>query len=129
MMMGDTAAGCELYLTKDNYIYGLGQFSNYLVKTIKPTVTAVSNNRYESQLLTISPNPVKDRLNGRVSLNLSKTYTVIEIIDVTGKCLINSQVEMVNDCFSIDVSKIKSGFYLVQLCSNGLKYSTTFVKN
>lgn len=128
LIEGDTAAGCELYLTKDDFIYGLGQWSNYLVKTVRSTVTGVSNVTLGRSLLEIHPNPVASQLTGTINAAVQDKNGEINIINATGKSILNNEIRIENGTFMVDVSNLSKGIYFVRLRISGSLYSAKFVK-
>ena len=125
---GNLAAGCDLYLTKDQYIYGLAQNTNYMVKSIEPTVTAVSYKKFESNSFKIAPNPIKDQVVGTLYKSLTETHGLINIIDTSGKSCLKSDVLIEDSVFKLNVSKLPPGIYYIQLYIGESMYSAKILK-
>ncbi len=126
---GDTVAGCELYLNNDEYIYGLAHSSNYLVKSLQPTVTGIFDKNPENNLLKITPNPIINQIIGYIKPDINENKAEVELIDVTGKTLLRKEVRIENGTFQVDVSTISTGIYLIYLRFNGSSYSAKIVKS
>lgn len=73
--------------------------------------------------MTLSPNPVQDKLN--ISLLDNQLISEIEIVDLSGKAIYSS-TEIVNN--QLDVSDFIKGTYYIKIKSQDLIYFDTFVK-
>ena len=80
------------------------------------SVKLTANNSF-----TISPNPAKDN----IQLQFSKTYTgksTVEIIDASGKVMLQKIVEANGSSLSASTGALPSGTYTVRLINNGEKF-------
>lgn len=75
-------------------------------------VLAISDNKWTD--LTIYPNPVNDELNFQTS---SLELLQFELTDLSGKLIFNGDF---SEKFSLDVSNLKAGVYLISIFSNGV---------
>ena len=88
--------------------------------TIKNSLSAIDN--VELQNLNIYPNPVKDELrmeNGELRIKN------VEILDLTGKIILNSQLSTLN---SINVAHLASGIYFVKIQTDKGIVTRKFIK-
>jgi hypothetical protein len=72
--------------------------------------------------LKIYPNPVGNQLNMETSINL--TDRIATVFDINGKRVLNSKLSSNH----LDVSKLQSGMYLLQLESEGKIITKKFIK-
>ncbi len=78
--------------------------------------------------LKIYPNPVKDELYVKLSLNTEKNIE-ISIISLDGKRMINSYVEAANDfCEKINLNDLSKGTYLLNIKIDDKIYSKKVFK-
>lgn len=70
--------------------------------------------------LTVSPNPVRDFLK----LEIDKKIDKIEIYDEAGRLVLSPTINQNR----INMSKLKSGIYFLNVLSNGKQLNTKFVK-
>ena len=66
--------------------------------------------------INIYPNPVKD------NLFIEGQYDYVEIFDLFGRLLISSKAKA-----EIDVSKLSSGIYVLEIISNNIKRSEKII--
>lgn len=79
-------------------------------------------NSYDQSLFIVYPNPVKETLTLHAVENLK--VDAIRIIDVTGKVILEpAETEK-----TIAVQPLKSGFYWLEVVSEGKKYNVKFIK-
>lgn len=86
-------------------------------------------NIFDEHSLQLFPNPVSDQLN--LKLNLQKNIEgSIKLYDVTGRMIkeIYSGKIKMDANISVDISKLVSQVYIIQLESNGVKQIYRFVK-
>ncbi len=113
---------CQLMFTKDQV-----EVMRYMLKTVRATLVgneslATSNEALEVDLpLEIYPNPVSENINFR---NPLPQGSVVSIIDFTGK--INSY-NLINNS-SLDISKLESGIYFLQVKGEKVNSVTKFIK-
>jgi hypothetical protein len=72
--------------------------------------------------LVMYPNPTDNTLNFSSSVDI--TNKVATIFDVNGKKIFSSKLNNI----SLDVSKLKSGFYIIRLEENGKIINRKFIK-
>ncbi|MFK7832510.1 MAG: T9SS type A sorting domain-containing protein [Winogradskyella sp.] len=82
------------------------------------------NDYFQDKNFTISPNPSKDRLN--IRLLKSSENTTIEVFDVLGKRVHKSNITQLES--SIDVSRWKTGVYLVKISNEKESHTKRFIK-
>ncbi len=76
---------------------------------------------HQGQNITIYPNPVQDILN----IETKQINTKVTIFDYTGKLI---QSQMISETGAIDVSKISTGIYFLQIENEGITQTQKFVK-
>ena len=82
---------------------------------------SLNNSETIEKLLSIYPNPTKDKIYFKDLKNISR----INIYDATGK-LVKSEIPSKN---SSDVSSLTSGNYFLEIISNGKTIKTKIIKN
>lgn len=66
--------------------------------------------------INVFPNPANNLLHIQLNYNsFNSYYTYLKIIDIGGKEIINTEIK--NSYLTIDVSDIKSGFYIIEILS------------
>ena len=81
------------------------------------------------ELISILPNPASNYLNIVMQKDLA-TNVIVKITDITGRTLIDKTVtsdELFN--FQLDISKLISGVYLIQLNTENHNIINRFIKN
>jgi hypothetical protein len=86
-------------------------------------VASLSVEDYRTQKIQVFPNPAKEELR----LTSNKIINKISIIDINGR-LLNS-LEVSNNEYSLDISKLSKGVYFLQIQSGELKSIKKFIKN
>ncbi|HVX27022.1 MAG TPA: T9SS type A sorting domain-containing protein [Parafilimonas sp.] len=76
--------------------------------------------------LILWPNPTTDKLNFRVT-NSSGNATV-QIIEVSGKQILNNNIKLNNDDVNINTAGLKAGLYILQVTINGATLKQPFLK-
>lgn len=92
------------------------------VLLVKFTAEILSTNYFNQNELVLHPNPTQDFLYLKSPSNV--TFDRIEIIDTTGKVLIQ-QKDKIN---TVNVQNLESGVYLIYSYSNEKKYINKFIK-
>lgn len=108
----------ELYKADNTFI--IGDYSNINYNFIESTLDNANPDLIEA--LSLYPNPIDDVLNVKSVGDL--THVTYEIIDISGKVVLQSQ--LVNK--SIDVSKLNSGIYILSLNSEDGDNNIKFIK-
>lgn len=106
---------CNAETARDNII----ALDNWTIIDGGLDCSNLSTNDYNASSFSLYPNPVQDVLFIK---DLNKSVT-IKIIDITGKIIIQTDSETVQN--GIDVSKLKSAIYLVTIST---KDSTSTIK-
>lgn len=78
--------------------------------------------------LMVYPNPVSDKLMIQFPENMGKNAQ-IEVMDLTGKVLINKFINGANSSILIDCNNLNAGMYLVKLQSENWVLSKKILKN
>ena len=76
--------------------------------------TGLPENLKNAQL-TIYPNPIKQVLNAKITGQISGNQARINILDLSGKQVIQTQQLLRNGQFRIPISNIKAGQYLIKI--------------
>ena len=88
----------------------------------------LSNRTFDSQSVSLWPNPVKNNLNISSSeINFSKNLQA-SIYDMTGKKVIESSDFNSTSNFSINVSSLSEGVYILNLKDNGQSIQKKIIK-
>ncbi len=93
-------------------------------KTITPTRVAVNNVNANANSIVAFPNPTSGKLNINWSVASSETATIV-IADITGREVFKSNVELNagNGYYSIDLSNINNGLYVMSVKSASINYN------
>lgn len=87
-------------------------------------LSSVTEDKYgDNKYLTLSPNPVQDKLN--ISLLVNQLISDVEIVDLSGKVVYTS-TELVNN--QLDVSNLIKGTYFIKVTVSEMIYFDIFVK-
>jgi len=89
----------------------------------------ISDNDFQKSEFDLFPNPCKNiiqlKLNGA---NYPEAQILIR--DINGQIIVSETYLNFSELTSIDIAKIKTGLYFMQLTSNGeILYQETFVKS
>lgn len=88
-------------------------------------LSGINENKNSADIITISPNPVKDMVN--ISLQKEANEAAqLEIFDVTGKAVFSKSTRGMNNY--INLSKYNSGIYLVKATVNGNVFTSKLIK-
>jgi hypothetical protein len=97
-----------------------GSYANKSIKWLR-VFSFASVGELEKTKLSIFPNPANDLIN----LNFEGDITSIEVIDISGKRVLNFKVKSRN---SLDISKLDNGTYVLYVRSNNSIYTSKFIK-
>ena len=94
--------------------------------TINCVSTSVNENYFNSDAVTIYPQPANDLVY--VSLNGNKKHTVISysVTDITGREVMKEETAM-NDVFSLNVQQLPGGIYFLRVKSGSQLFSKKMV--
>ncbi|HNZ43238.1 MAG TPA: T9SS type A sorting domain-containing protein [Bacteroidales bacterium] len=111
---------------KDSQLVFINKDSIYGIKC-NTSIIAVSEQEKESNI-NIFPNPTKDYLY--IENYVNSNITAIEILDIQGKIKIsiNNIFDDPNNPINIDISKLKSGVYIIKMISRDFNYHLKFIK-
>jgi hypothetical protein len=116
--------GMEAILDPCNLYYYDNEFeemdTNYgQVVDLTINVTSLGNQKFDKNLFTIYPNPVKDVLN----IESDKQIEEILVFNIQGQLVLSSK-----NLNQVDASNLPIGQYLVKATSDGLTHTNKFVK-
>jgi hypothetical protein len=95
--------------------HGNGMYSTHI--TSVNYITAV--NEFEKVELQLYPNPTSKNLNVQLpSKAITEITSRYEVVNEVGQIVLTSNSNIVNDEFTIDVSKFKSGVYYLHLINS-----------
>jgi hypothetical protein len=95
--------------------HGNGMYSTHI--TSVNDITAV--NEFEKVELQLYPNPTSKNLNVQLpSKAITEITSRYEVVNEVGQIVLTSNSNIVNDEFTIDVSKLKSGVYYLHLINS-----------
>jgi len=101
----------------DSIVFAVGD-SGYIVKNIPLITSLIENNETSQATFTIYPNPTSDvftiEFDSENASNLTKDRS-IEIVDVTGRKVYESDFKIDVAPTTIDVSQLNSGIYHVRI--------------
>ena len=102
-----------------------GNFSALSIPLLVTTLTLdeISENRNNNEIVSISPNPAKDKIT---IFNLDESFKYrVEILDISGKILLNQLVQKNN---SVDVSILEPGIYIVKVSNSSVVFISKLIK-
>lgn len=109
--------------------YRLEQFDNDGKSIVsKVLISEVKSDKIN--ISSITPNPANDRLEVLL-FSPVETNAIIQVVDMTGKILIQQSIELfenINTAKSIDISSLSSGIYHINVSSNSQFVAERFVK-
>ncbi|QAA80447.1 T9SS type A sorting domain-containing protein [Aequorivita sp. H23M31] len=114
----------------ENGIYTVSQTigkcgkSDTKIKTVE--IQTLNKQIFNQESFSIYPNPAHNILN----LKLKKNYKNIQIIilNLSGKTVFNQSVENVSD-FTMDISSLSKGLYLIKIAWDNIFYIEKMIKN
>ncbi|MBE0663462.1 MAG: T9SS type A sorting domain-containing protein [Bacteroidales bacterium] len=120
----------KLYCDHQDYIFALSPVSvNWMCKSIEPTVgikeISVFANIHNIQ---IAPNPVQDIFQGRFNGSLPDGSYAYTISGLSGNNIVEGSLMLSQNSFSIDISFLPPGFYILKLNCNGITYTSKIIK-
>ena len=95
----NNGSGSDIYYI-DDYFFG--------APTLSTTDVTLDN------AVTVFPNPAKDEVNVNSKVNI----TAYELIDITGKIIIQKESKTFEPSFKIDISTLKTGLYFLNVRSS-----------
>ena len=122
----------ELYCDTQDFIYALSGSapSNRIYRTVEPTVTGTYrfNKHIKGYKILIYPNPVFEILQGRIYADILDGMYSYTISDISGRKSIWDQLNLVQGEFSIDISILPSGVYILNIFYKGSEHSEKIIK-
>ena len=117
-----------LCLSPDGYLYA---YDTKLYRSAGPVYTSVNDNLEAPATGTISfyPNPATDRLTGRLTRksNCDGRYR-LSILSMSSQVVKEEETSVVSGMFTIPVTSLPSGLYVVRLTNNTEIFQARFVK-
>ncbi|MBE0663460.1 MAG: T9SS type A sorting domain-containing protein [Bacteroidales bacterium] len=121
----------ELYCDTEDYIYALsgGAPSNIIYRTVEPTVGIKElSNFASSHNIQIAPNPVQGLFQGRFNGNIPDGTYAYTISGLSGNNIVEGSLMLSQNSFSIDISFLPPGFYLLKVNCDGFVYTSKIIK-
>ncbi|HAH60009.1 MAG TPA: hypothetical protein DCL86_17895 [Bacteroidales bacterium] len=115
----------------DDYVYALMESnSHFIYRSIEPTVTSVKDINISEpiKVLSISPNPAYDIVVGRFDTILTDGIYGFKIADMSGRSINCGRINLSRDNFSLDVSHLSPGFYVLTVNYNESAYSAKIIR-
>jgi hypothetical protein len=78
------------------------------------------------QIMTV-PNPFTSKINFQFSASIDGLIK-ISIYDITGRVVLNSEKELLNNVLSLDNLNFPDGQYIVKLSAKNFNYTTNLIK-
>jgi sugar lactone lactonase YvrE len=129
---GGPALGAELdypfaiALDPSNNFY-IGDLLNFRVRKVNAyslSIPEIST----SGSFEIYPNPVSSMLNIAFSSDYNTANSTLEIMDVTGRTIVNSPLSIVNSQSCVDVSSLPTGMYFIKVSNAKDSQVVKFIK-
>lgn len=122
----------KLESDSEDYIYALSSYytSHHIYKTVNPTVTSVKDisSSDSVDLLSIFPNPVRGKVTGTFKKQIIDGLYNFTISELSGRNINCGTINLCNNTFSIDVSHLLPGAYILTIYTNELPYSAKIIK-
>ncbi len=125
-------ASVEQTIIDGNKIYIIGDFS--LINSYKVPYFASLNlqdtpstKEYFESVIKVYPNPANDIINVDIADAQYNNFKV-NVVDVNGKIIENIESKVQPEGFKIDISKLNSGMYFLQLESKNAKIMKRIIK-
>ena len=126
--MGNYPSVEGLCLSPDGYLYA---YDTKLYRSAGPVYTSVNDNREAPATGTISfyPNPATDQLTGRLTRkgNCDGRYR-LSILSMSSQVEMEEEISVVSGMFTIPVTSLPAGLYVVRLTDNTEIFQARFVK-
>jgi hypothetical protein len=114
----------------DDFIYALLDGpSNHIYRTTSSTVgiqQIIIDTR--SCHVLITPNPVNNTLKGTFYGDIPDGIYAYAISDLTNKMILKDKLKFSQNSFSIDISFLPPGFYILKVNCNGITYTSKIIK-
>lgn len=81
-----------------------------------------------TKIFTINPNPANDYVILQLSKQSSAGVTLIQIIDIGGRKVMEQKVNMTSSTCKINISSLSNGVYMISAINNGNRFTGKFVK-
>lgn len=131
-------ANCKHELALGGNVYNTGNIffdfntpiitntTNTFTKSVNTYIPNIKNN--DSKKLNISPNPATNEISFNIDKSVKEELTT-EIIDNLGRIVITKSIEKNKDSYSINVSSLQSGSYLIRIYGKTYSKQEVFIKN
>ncbi len=122
----------RLYIDHDEYVYAKTDFpSSLLYRTVDPTYTAIDKNKkiFKTSSINLYPNPVTDRLTGKLTRqrDCDGKYR-LSILSMSSQMVMEDEISVVSGMFTIPVTSLPAGVYVLKLIDNTEMFQARFVK-
>jgi hypothetical protein len=87
----------------------------------------VEENEIQQNGFLITPNPAFDEIAVHFSSQTGEN-SVITVFDISGKIMIKEKIDYGRINLSIDVSRLKEGFYFLSIKTGGKSITKKFIK-
>jgi hypothetical protein len=120
-----TATSGTYYLKVIGYTGALSTSTCYTLKVALGTATRQDNSIQSEQMISIVPNPVREKLMISMKNKISRatTYTIIDT-----KGVVLREKQLTTNPQSIDVSDLNKGFYIIKINNAGVISTQKFIK-
>ncbi len=105
----------------------IGDLLNFKVREVNAYASAVPEIS-ASGSFSIYPNPVSNTLSIAFSAFYNTDKTTLEIMDITGRTIVNSKLSIVNSKASVDVSSLSKGMYFIKVANATSSEVVKFIK-
>lgn len=91
-----------------------GAQSGFSINVISPQTISVDENILSNENISLFPNPVSTELTIQYN-QMGADHLTYQIIDMTGRMILNSTNELINATTKIDVSSLSNGIYILTI--------------
>ncbi len=105
----------------------IGDLLNFRIREVNAYVSTVPEISASGNF-SVYPNPVSNILNIAFSATYNSAQSTLEIMDITGRAIINSPLSIVNSNASVDVSTLSAGMYFIKISNTASSEVVKFIK-
>jgi len=100
---------------------------NFRVREVNSYIVGIEN-ILASGKFAVYPNPANSNLTIVFPDNYNASNNALEILDVTGRSIVNSPLTIHNSQMSVDVSTLPSGMYFIKIGNGNSSQLEKFIK-
>jgi hypothetical protein len=126
--MGQYPSVEGMFLSPDGYLYA---YDTKLYRSADPIYTSVDDDKTVAKTSSINlyPNPVTDQLSGKLTGkgNCNERYR-LSILSMSSQVVMEDEISVVSGMFTIPVTFLPAGVYVLKLTGNTEMFQARFIK-